>query len=107
MNDKTRREDFDKKVVLPNVIMLKNKIHNEMKLENISRFIYTCHPLFLKLKQTNNKNKPFFPCLHCSCALQNMQNLRHIEIVTRAITLHITLHQNNICPDLDLLLSSR
>lgn len=30
MNDKTRREDFDKKVVLPNVMMLKNKIHNEV-----------------------------------------------------------------------------
>lgn len=29
-----------------------------------------------------------------------------MDEVTRAITLHITLHQNNICPDLDLLLSS-
>lgn len=46
MNDKTGREDFDKKVVLPNVMMLKNKIHHEMRLGTIPRFIYTCHPLF-------------------------------------------------------------
>lgn len=30
MNDKTRREDFDKTTVLLNVMMPKNKIHNEV-----------------------------------------------------------------------------
>lgn len=40
MNDKTRREDFDKKLVLPNVMILKNKIHNEMHLGDIPRLIH-------------------------------------------------------------------
>lgn len=38
MNDKTRREDSVKKLVLPNVLE-KNSIHSEMKLRDISRFM--------------------------------------------------------------------
>lgn len=56
MNDKTGREDFDKKLVLPNVMRKKNRIHSEMKLGNIPRFIYSCCPLFLKLKKKIPKN---------------------------------------------------
>lgn len=52
MNDKTRREDF-KKLVLPNV-MKENSIHSELKLGDISRFIYLCCPLFLKFKKKKN-----------------------------------------------------
>lgn len=51
MNDKTRREDF-KKLVLPNV-MKENSIHSELKLGDISRFIYLCCSLFLKFKKKN------------------------------------------------------
>ena len=62
MNDKTRSDDFDKKLVLPDVIK-ENRINSEMKLGDSSRFIYLCHPLFLKLqkkkrnKQTNKEKE--------------------------------------------------
>lgn len=54
MNDKTRKDDFDKKLVLPNV-MKKNRVHREMKLAGITRFIYLCCLLFLKLKSKTSK----------------------------------------------------
>lgn len=51
MNDKTKREDFDKRLVLPNVMMKKNKIHSEMNWR-ISLDIYThAVPPLLKLKK--------------------------------------------------------
>lgn len=57
MNDRTRREDFDKKLVLPNVMMLKNIIHNEMKLGGSPRFIHLLSPV-PKPKQTNKNKNP-------------------------------------------------
>lgn len=54
MNDKTRRDDFDKKLVLPNV-MKKNRVHRKMKLGDITRLIYLCYPLFLKLKNKTSR----------------------------------------------------
>lgn len=56
MNDKIGREDFDKKLVLLNVMRKKNRIYSEMKLGNIFRFIYFCCFLFLKFKKKNSKN---------------------------------------------------
>lgn len=56
MNDKTRRDDFDKKLVLPNVIK-KNRINSEMKLGDTSRFTYLRHPLFLKPKKKKRKEE--------------------------------------------------
>lgn len=50
MNDKIKREDFDKKRALPSVMLEENKIQSEMKLGNIPRLIYSCS-LFLKLKK--------------------------------------------------------
>lgn len=54
MNDKTRREDFDKKVVLPNVMMLKNKIHNEVG-DYPQVYIHMPSPV---AKTQKNKGKP-------------------------------------------------
>lgn len=50
MDDKIKREDSDKKVILTNVMMEENKIQSEMTLGNIPRFIYS-GVLFLKLKK--------------------------------------------------------
>ena len=56
MDDKNKREDFDKKVILTNVMMEENKIQSEMKLGNIPRFIYS-GALFLKFKKTKKKER--------------------------------------------------
>lgn len=57
MSDKTRRDDFDKKLDLPNI--MKNRVHREMKLGDITRFMYFMLPPVPKTqkqkKQTNKK----------------------------------------------------
>ena len=54
MNDKIKREDFDKKRALPSVMIEENKIQSEMKLGNSPRFI-DLGTLFLKLKKKKKK----------------------------------------------------
>ena len=63
MNDKIKREDFDKKRALPSVMIEENKIQSEMKLGNSPRFI-DLGTLFLKLKKKKKKKKQLNNILH-------------------------------------------